>query len=162
MAKHPTRPVTELDLRMPEFRDPDLKLEELEFRSSDGKIVRKDRWETAIYRIGGLLGISSGRKEWEISDVVKKVDELFELSEQLNRRGYIIQNSEGKFLDTTEDMHFVGIDEAQFFRSLGDAQKDLEQYGLKDCAVKYAQALISFSITEDAPASTAADDVEDA
>jgi hypothetical protein len=62
------REVTERDLRMPEFRD--AKLEELEFRS-DGKIVRKDRWETGIRRIRSALG--DHRNEFEIEDIVQAV-----------------------------------------------------------------------------------------
>lgn len=63
--------VTERDIRLPEFRD--AKLEELEFRA-DGKVVRKDRWETAIYKIRSLLG--DNRREFEIHDVVGAVRAL--------------------------------------------------------------------------------------
>lgn len=65
------REVTEFDLRMPEFRD--AKLEDLEFRS-DGKIVRKDRWESGIRRIREALG--DHRREFEIDDVVQAVNAL--------------------------------------------------------------------------------------
>lgn len=61
--------VTERDLRIPEFRD--AKLEELEFRS-DGKIVRKDRWERGIFRIANMVGCN-GRDGFEIDEVVEKV-----------------------------------------------------------------------------------------
>lgn len=67
------RNVTERDIRMPEFRD--AKLEDLEFRD-DGKIVRKDRWETGIRRIRSLLG--DHRREFEIDDVVSAVKALVE------------------------------------------------------------------------------------
>jgi hypothetical protein len=63
--------VTERDLRMPEFRD--AKLEDLEFRG-DGKIVRKDRWETGIHSIRRALG--DHRREFEIEDVVHAVEAL--------------------------------------------------------------------------------------
>ncbi|MEG0969430.1 MAG: hypothetical protein RSG92_29145, partial [Pseudomonas sp.] len=53
--------VTERDFRMPEFRD--AKPEDYEFRG-DGKIVRKDRWETGIYSIRYALG--DRRREFEI------------------------------------------------------------------------------------------------
>lgn len=65
--------VTERDLRMPEFRD--AKLEDLEFRA-DGKIVRKDRWETGIRAIRSALGDS--RRDFEVADVVQAVKALVE------------------------------------------------------------------------------------
>lgn len=65
--------VTERDIRMPEFRD--ASLEDLEFRD-DGKIVRKDRWETAIRRIRSALG--DHRREFEIEDVVQAVKAMAE------------------------------------------------------------------------------------
>lgn len=64
------RPVTERDFRMPEFRDADPS--DYEFRG-DGKIVRKDRWETGIRRIASIVGIHNNL---EIDDVVNKVKEL--------------------------------------------------------------------------------------
>lgn len=63
--------VTERDIRMPEFKD--ARLEDLEFRD-DGKIVRKDRWQTGIYSIRGIIG--DNRREFEISDVVNAVRAL--------------------------------------------------------------------------------------
>lgn len=66
-----TRQVTELDFRMPEYRD--AKTEDFEFRS-DGKLVRKDRWETAIGSIRFLVGCSG--REFEIPDVVEAVRKL--------------------------------------------------------------------------------------
>ena len=65
------RAVTERDIRLPEFRD--AKLEDLEFRS-DGKVVRKDRWETGIHMIREALGDT--REEFEIADIVQAVDAL--------------------------------------------------------------------------------------
>ena len=65
------REVTERDIRMPEFRD--AKLEDLEFRP-DGKIVRKDRWETGIHKIRRTLG--DQRREFEIYDIVRAVEAL--------------------------------------------------------------------------------------
>jgi hypothetical protein len=65
------REVTERDFRAPEFRD--AKVEDYEFRS-DGKIVRKDRWETGIHRIRSILG--DERREFEIDDVVNAVKAL--------------------------------------------------------------------------------------
>lgn len=60
--------ITERDIRMPEFRD--ARLEDLE-RRADGKIVRKDRWETAIHSIRYALG--DRRREFEISEIVAAV-----------------------------------------------------------------------------------------
>lgn len=66
-----SRKVTELDLRMPEFRDasPD----DLEFRG-DGKIVRKDRWALGIHQIQQIV-LPDVRK-FEIDDVVQRVRQL--------------------------------------------------------------------------------------
>ena len=47
-------PVTERDIRLPEFRDADLA--DLEF-DGEGKVARKDRWEMGIRAIAGALGI---------------------------------------------------------------------------------------------------------
>ena len=66
-----SREVTEEDFRMPEFRGADPK--DYEFRS-DGKVVRKDRWESAIHKIHGLLG--DPRREFEIPDIVAAVASL--------------------------------------------------------------------------------------
>lgn len=67
------RKVTEIDLRMEEFRFHNLDLDDYEFRG-DGKIVRKDRWENGIRSIVGALGMPAS--EFEISDVVTKVREV--------------------------------------------------------------------------------------
>lgn len=73
MAKSKWPPIREHDLRHPDFArgEPD----DYEFRD-DGKIVRKDRWETGIRRIAGALGMS--RQSWEISEVVEAVEALVE------------------------------------------------------------------------------------
>lgn len=65
------REVTEKDFRLPEYRD--AKVEDYEFRA-DGKLVRKDRWETAIQSIRHLVGIDG--REFEIPDVVDAVRKL--------------------------------------------------------------------------------------
>lgn len=67
-----TRAVTERDFRMPEFAD--AKVEDYEFRK-DGKVVRKDRWETGIRNIASILGLLKNR-EFEIQDVVNAVAAL--------------------------------------------------------------------------------------
>ncbi len=66
-----TREVTEQDFRMPVFRGADPK--DYEFRS-DGKVVRKDRWETGIRSIRSALGDS--RHEFEIAEIVDAVRAL--------------------------------------------------------------------------------------
>ena len=63
-----SRAVTEEDFRMPEFRGKDPK--DYEFRG-DGKVVRKDRWETAIHSIRHALG--DKRREFEVLDIVDAV-----------------------------------------------------------------------------------------
>lgn len=65
------REVTERDFRMPEFRDANP--EDYEFRD-DGKVVRKDRWETGMRHIVSILGKS--RAQFEIPDVVEAVRKL--------------------------------------------------------------------------------------
>ena len=79
------REVTEKDFRQPEYRD--AKVEDYEFRS-DGALVRKDRWETAIQSIRSIVGIDC--REFEITDVV---DAVRKLAEQLERDDYWIDIS---------------------------------------------------------------------
>lgn len=66
-----TREVTEKDFRCPEYRD--VNPEDYEFRA-DGKLARKDRWETGIRKIVGILGMS--RDEFEVADVVERVRDM--------------------------------------------------------------------------------------
>lgn len=61
--------VTEADFRLPEFRD--AKAEDYE-RREDGRIVRKDRWETAVRSIAAALRMNS----FEVEDVPSKVRQL--------------------------------------------------------------------------------------
>jgi hypothetical protein len=67
-------PLSELDFRMPEYRH--AKIEDYEFRS-DGKLVRKDRWETGLRSIAYYMGFSS-REGFEIEEVVEAVRNLAE------------------------------------------------------------------------------------
>ena len=67
-----SKPVTERDLRAPEFRE--CEPEDLEWRA-DGTLARKDRWEHGIRQIAGIVGLDP-RKGFEVSDVVAKVREL--------------------------------------------------------------------------------------
>ena len=65
------RQVTEMDFRMPEFRD--ARVEDYEFRA-DGKLVRKDRWERAVASIRFLVGIDG--REFEIEDIIGAVRKM--------------------------------------------------------------------------------------
>ncbi|WP_180068299.1 hypothetical protein [Acinetobacter sp. YH16038] len=69
-------PVTEQDIRLPQFRD--AKLEDLEFDAS-GEVVRKDRFETSMRKISSMLhGVNglSARCSWTCEQVVDAVDEV--------------------------------------------------------------------------------------
>lgn len=76
------RPVTELDFRLPEFRD--AKPEDYEFRD-DGKLVRKDRWENAVRSICSIVGQSV--REFEIPEIVDAVRKLAEDDQGWNQIG---------------------------------------------------------------------------
>ena len=78
------RQVTERDFRQPEFYH--AKPEDYEFRK-DGKIVRKDRWETGIRKIVGILEMSRG--DFEIEDVVKAVRDREEAWRHANKLCHI-------------------------------------------------------------------------
>ncbi|MFK4135938.1 hypothetical protein ACI2KR_27190 [Pseudomonas luteola] len=65
------REVTELDFRMPDFRD--AKVEDYEFNGS-GEVVRKDRWEKAIQSIRIAVGVDG--RSFHIADVVKAVTNM--------------------------------------------------------------------------------------
>lgn len=71
MSKAENRQVTERDLRAPEYREGEPS--DYEFRS-DGKVVRKDRWERGIREIKSVLRDYS--REFEINDIVDRVDAL--------------------------------------------------------------------------------------
>lgn len=73
----PNRPVNDRDFRLPEFRD--ARPEDYEFRA-DGKLVRKDRWETGLQSIRFLVGLDG--REFEISAVVDRVKKLAESEER--------------------------------------------------------------------------------
>lgn len=67
--------VTELDLRRPEFQDPKLKPEHFEF-DADGEVVRKDRFETGMRKVHGVLiglGLASARDKWTVDSVVSGI-----------------------------------------------------------------------------------------
>ena len=74
------RKVTEQDFRMPEFRGADPN--DYEFRG-DGKIVRKDRWETGIRKIASI--VFHPRHDFEIENVVEEVRTVFNRSRRTAR-----------------------------------------------------------------------------
>lgn len=71
-----TRPAELKDFIIPEFRGK--KISDYEVRA-DGKVVRKDRWETAIHRIRNMLveaKLLPDSAEFEIIDVINAVEKL--------------------------------------------------------------------------------------
>lgn len=97
-----TRPVSEKDFRMPEFKD--AHPEDYEFRA-DGKIVRKDRWEMGIHQISQI--VFPGVREFEIDDVIEEVKEAFQpkprnnkdIIDQTNEIAALIATAQGFELD---------------------------------------------------------------
>jgi len=75
MSDPKKRPVTERDLRAPEFRDCEPR--DLEWRD-DGKLARKDRWERGLRSIAYMLQNDDklSRGEFEIADVIAAVRTL--------------------------------------------------------------------------------------
>lgn len=76
MARVPRDPITERDLRRPEFMDCDI--QDLE-RRADGTIARRDRWERGMRTIASLVGIDA-RQTFEVVDIVERVRELVALT----------------------------------------------------------------------------------
>lgn len=65
-----SRPVTEEDLRAPEYREG--KADDYE-RRSDGKIVRKDRFVRGMQDLAAIL---VGTRDYEIADVIEAARRL--------------------------------------------------------------------------------------
>jgi hypothetical protein len=109
-----TRPVTEMDFRMEEYRHPDVKPEDYEFRSSDGRLVRKDRWETSMRSVASAVRMP---REYELPDVVDRVRQVHadytEAMEFLRENRSFFTNSEyhqelatlDSLLKTFEEVH---------------------------------------------------------
>lgn len=77
--------VTEFDLRRPEFQDTKLKPEHFEF-DADGEVVRKDRFETGMRRVHGILiehGLASSREKWNVDSVLSKLKEAMNEAQRL-------------------------------------------------------------------------------
>ena len=144
-----SRAVTEMDLRMPEFRNPHLKLEDLEIRE-DGKVVRKDRWESALRVIASRVGMPA-RQGWEIADIISLVEKVVDESKRPSQHGYVIQNKHGLYLSNGNEYEFIDSpSDAEYFESATDAQDYIvdnpEQ--LKGCLVKHAKAKLIFEVSE--------------
>ena len=95
--------VTEFDLRKEEFKDAKLTPEMLEF-DKNGNIVRKDRFETGMCRMHGILieaGLMNPRKSWTVEEVVKKMRTF---TEELRLEIEKLQ-SENAGLKTTLELH---------------------------------------------------------
>ncbi len=75
-----TRPVTEADFRCEEFRD--AKAEDYEFRLSDGKLIRKDRWEVGVRHIAALVNVNS---DFEVSHITDAVESLSTTVDKLTK-----------------------------------------------------------------------------
>lgn len=74
-----SRYVTERDFRMPEFQNADPA--DYEFRG-DGKLVRKDRWETGMRSVASDVGLPM-HGDVEILDVQVAVGELVRAAKRL-------------------------------------------------------------------------------
>jgi len=79
-----SKPVTENDFRLPEFHD--AKVEDYE-RRSDGRIVRKDRWEKTCWEIAGLLGIDP-REGFECDLLLFSLKQLIEKAKEAGVEPY--------------------------------------------------------------------------
>jgi hypothetical protein len=73
-----TRPVTERDFRMPEFLD--AKPEDYE-RRADGRVVRKDRWETTVRAIASRFGVEP-REGFECDTLLYWVTDFIDRAEK--------------------------------------------------------------------------------
>ena len=72
--------VTEFDLRREEFKDARLTPEMFEF-DKDGNVVRKDRFETGMRQMHGILieaGAMNSREPWTVDEVVQSMRGLIE------------------------------------------------------------------------------------
>lgn len=112
------RTVTEEDIRLPEFRH--AKLEDLEFRA-DGKIVRKDRWETGIRRIANRVEMPSGN--WEIEEVVNAVQQAQKYADMF---GWVSNNLQTLFkaLQNREELNADDFDLIEFVNGKLEASDD--------------------------------------
>ena len=83
--------VTERDIRLPQFQD--AKLKDLEFDTS-GEVVRKDRFETSMRKISGMLhGVNglSARSGWTCEQVIEALSIKLRKFERLEELFLIVE-----------------------------------------------------------------------
>ena len=117
--------VTELDLRMPQFRD--AKLEDLEFDGT-GEVVRKDRFEKSMRKISGMLhGVNglSARSGWTCEQVVEALNIKLKLFERLEKLICITANPpEGaEFYHFDNECYVKNIDQEHLAIAKGEPSK---------------------------------------
>lgn len=104
-----TRPAEEEDFRMPEFRT--AKVEDYEVRPN-GKVVRKDRFSTAVHSLAFELGLTSG-DGYEVSEVVAMAKQKIALANKLSSQ-------------TPEQYVLFRADTSQYFNSAEDWTENVE------------------------------------
>ncbi|HQS59934.1 MAG TPA: hypothetical protein PLU16_15885 [Gallionellaceae bacterium] len=123
------RPVIESDFRKPEFRN--AKPEDYEIRD-DGAIVRKDRWMVGIYQIASITG-HTARREFEIADVIKSVEELSKKNGQLDNSKNAATVAAIEFaLKTSEGLEFLRVWMHGDFNTIRDEWPDCPKICLLD------------------------------
>lgn len=115
--------VTEFDLRKPEFQDPKLKPWHFEF-DADGEVVRKDRFETGMREVHGVLidlGLVSARDKWTVATTI---DKLKSVIDEANRLKLLIKIINCAPKDA-EYFHFINMEYVQYIdpESLQQAKK---------------------------------------
>ena len=113
--------VTEIDLRMPQFRD--AKLEDLEFDGS-GEVVRKDRYEKSMRRIQGKLhGVNglSVRSTWTCDQVVEAVNQLLRFKQLVIALNTLPADAE--FYHFDNDVYVKDIDQEHLQIAMGEPKK---------------------------------------
>lgn len=124
-----TRPATEDDFRAAEFRG--AKVEDYEVRP-DGKVVRKDRFEKAVYSVAYELGFSP-RDGFEVPEVVELAKKKIALANKLTSQTpeqYILMNVEANRYVTPDEQWTSTVEGALVFHSLEEANlfaKDFEK-----------------------------------
>ena len=76
-----TRPVTENDLRQPQFRNKNI--DDFEFDST-GEIVQKDRFETTVRHAASIFQFNF-REGWKCNDVVHCLDAIGDFINDVNQ-----------------------------------------------------------------------------
>ena len=133
------RKVTERDFRQDRFRNADV--EDYEFRD-DGEVVRKDRWESAVHRIAGTVGLG-GRGGFEIPDVIDAVIKATHHSDYLG----MVAGIQGFF---SRDKGHWFINHITMNQSVSSEEwKQLEQDGylssLSESEIKAVQYILDYA-----------------